>query len=402
VAIFEKHSIPIPPHWDTNLITPGTPFMNKLNHHLHLYFEHRFSRIPSQIIHFTGSDERGEGEHKIMDFIRSQNQIAIDKDEIDSNIYSIYGLDADLIMLSLLQKQPIYLLRESVHFGSIDLDNFLLFDIHSFKNKIIHEMTHDCFIFLDKTDDEPEILKTKTKTKETILNLDDVIDDYVIMGFLLGNDFLPKITSIETNDGCISKLMEYYKDVIKVCQSTIVRDNKINFNILSLVLSRFLVEYESISLKEKERRLQHWKPRIRDNLSPFELDLEKIKYENKEYFANLDRDGRRKTLRFDEPGWEERFYREKLHIMDIVKERPYIKELRERFVDGIEWVYEYYKGRITDWQWRYGLEETVVLKEIVEETRNRFFEKEKQYREPISMELFTELVFPPKSLPIKN
>ena len=191
-------------------------------------------------------------------------------------------------------------------------------------------------------------------------------------------------------------IIEIYKDIFKVRQSTIIRDDKINYNALSLILSRFLIEYESISLKDKERRLQHWKPRIRDNLSPFELDLEKIKYENKEYFSSLSPDGRRKTLRWDQPGWEERFYRQKLHIHNISKERPYILSIRERYVDGIEWVFQYYKGLITDWQWRFGLDETVVLKEIVEETRSRVFQKEKVYREPISMELFTELVFPPK------
>ena len=50
---------------------------------------------------------RGEGEHKILQYLKNYT-----KDDINC----IYGLDADLIMLSLCADSKIYLLREESPF----------------------------------------------------------------------------------------------------------------------------------------------------------------------------------------------------------------------------------------------------------------------------------------------
>ena len=52
----------------------------------------------------SDSNEPGEGEHKIMDFLDTN----VDKD----SICVVYGLDADLIMLSMIRKQNILLLNK--------------------------------------------------------------------------------------------------------------------------------------------------------------------------------------------------------------------------------------------------------------------------------------------------
>ena len=48
----------------------------------------------------------------------------------------VYGLDADLIMLSLVNGCKTYLLRESVHFGKVDMDELLFFDVDKFSRKL--------------------------------------------------------------------------------------------------------------------------------------------------------------------------------------------------------------------------------------------------------------------------
>ena len=88
--------------WNTNNITPGTKFMKNLN----IFMKNKYKNVKNVI--YNGSDEPGEGEHKICHYIR--NNYSVNNHEN----HCIYGLDADLIMLGLLlvrNKYNIFLYR---------------------------------------------------------------------------------------------------------------------------------------------------------------------------------------------------------------------------------------------------------------------------------------------------
>lgn len=75
---FESEGRSIPPpktHWDSNVITPGTPFFDNLTRALRYYINQKMSTDPSwrglKVI-LSDASCPGEGEHKIMQYIRSQ------------------------------------------------------------------------------------------------------------------------------------------------------------------------------------------------------------------------------------------------------------------------------------------------------------------------------------------
>ena len=150
--------------WDTNCITPGTQFMEELDKNLKLFADQ------SNNIIISGSNEVGEGEHKIMRFIKQFTT----KSQSDV----IYGLDADLIMLSMLSKNSknINLLRETIEFG---LNRHTSpFQIFSIAKLSIHLNT--CF---NQSNIDPTAF----------------LKDYVILCSILGNDFIPPLSYFQKN-----------------------------------------------------------------------------------------------------------------------------------------------------------------------------------------------------------
>jgi len=107
-----------PPPQSPRLIAIGTVFMAKLSEQLKYFVNKKISEDSNwrecQVI-LSGHDVPGEGEHKIMEYIRKSRA----QPDYNPNVrHCLYGLDADLIMLGLLSHDPHFcLLREEVKFG---------------------------------------------------------------------------------------------------------------------------------------------------------------------------------------------------------------------------------------------------------------------------------------------
>ncbi|KAJ8916294.1 hypothetical protein NQ315_016435 [Exocentrus adspersus] len=135
-ALNKGETLPEEARFDSNCITPGTVFMARLHEQLKYFVVNKISTDPTwqgcKVIlsgHEASITQRnfvtvvvnemlqtpGEGEHKIMDYIRYMRA----QPGYDPNTrHCLYGLDADLIMLGLCTHEPHFsLLREEVKFG---------------------------------------------------------------------------------------------------------------------------------------------------------------------------------------------------------------------------------------------------------------------------------------------
>lgn len=152
----------------------------------------------------SGHEVPGEGEHKIMEYIRN----AKSQPGYNHNVrHCLYGLDADLIMLGLLSHDPHFsLLREEVTFGRASKTKSKELEHQNFF------LLHLCMVREYLEMEFQELSRNPDLTFE--FDLERVIDDFILMAFFVGNDFLPNLPGLHINEGALADMFEIYKRVV--------------------------------------------------------------------------------------------------------------------------------------------------------------------------------------------
>ncbi|PVV02429.1 hypothetical protein BB560_003119, partial [Smittium megazygosporum] len=197
--------------FDSNCITPGTEFMEKLDQCLVYFINKKITEDKDwqdvKVI-YSGYRTPGEGEHKILNYIRNIRS----KPETSAHIrHCMYGLDADLIMLGLLSHEPHFsLLREVVTFSKSDLQ----------KKKNIKSLIQEDFILFNLSlmreylDLEFSSLKDAEYAENDIgYDLERILDDYILLCMLTGNDFMRHLPGVHVGESAISLLIGLYVDI---------------------------------------------------------------------------------------------------------------------------------------------------------------------------------------------
>ncbi|KHJ32372.1 putative 5 -3 exoribonuclease 1 [Erysiphe necator] len=236
-AIKEGKEIPKEQAFDSNSITPGTAFMHKLTRQLKYFISKKVSddaNWKNVKIILSGHEVPGEGEHKIMEYIR----LAKAQPDYDPNVrHCLYGLDADLIMLGLLSHDPHFcLLREEVTFGRASKSKSKELEYQKFY------LMHLCIV-REYLELEFQELK-KPGALKFDFDLENVIDDFILMAFFVGNDFLPNLPNLHINEGALALMFKIYKIILPKIDGYINEGGFINMERLAILLDELShVEY---------------------------------------------------------------------------------------------------------------------------------------------------------------
>ncbi|KAI5296007.1 hypothetical protein KEM52_006096 [Ascosphaera acerosa] len=236
-AIAQGVEMPKEDPFDSNCITPGTEFMAKLTQQLKYFISRKVSEDTDwqgvEVV-LSGHEVPGEGEHKIMEYIRNAKA----QPGYDSNVrHCLYGLDADLIMLGLLSHDPHFcLLREEVTFGR---------QANKKSKELAHQNFHLMHLCMVREYLELEFQELKAQgTLDFEYDFERIIDDFILMAFFVGNDFLPNLPNLHINEGALAWMFKIYKQVLPTLGGYINERGTINMERLGKLLASLSdVEY---------------------------------------------------------------------------------------------------------------------------------------------------------------
>lgn len=164
--------------FDSNSLTPGTSVMNLIDQGIKSRVgtgKFELSDGTSIDVLYSGHRIPGEGEHKL------ENLIDLEGRDMNGKISLVYGLDADLFMLSLVRDHPVCLVRENN------------FKVEKFLGKIPEKLNPrhaSCHVV------DIQSLRESLQTDAGIHSL-----DFTFLCFLFGNDFLRNVPGMVFDGG---------------------------------------------------------------------------------------------------------------------------------------------------------------------------------------------------------
>ena len=362
--------------FDRTSITPGTVFMNNLNQKVNEFFNNREKIYNVKKIIVSGSDERGEGEHKIFDYIRNNCNVA--------ETHIIYGLDADLIILCLNHmnySRNIYLFRETPEFIrnlSKDMDPGALYVMK------IEELMY--YILSKMCGRDMRYEKNNVKC----------IKDYVFIMQFLGNDFMPHFPSLNIRTHGIEMLLETYKNILGKKKMYIMDNGAIVWKHVRELVEEFS-KMELDNLKREYKIRDRMEAKVLRNESQEEEDNEISREVLEKSILNIPMKERELEKAIDPFSyyWENRYY-EKLFNTERNEEN--LKKICLNFIQGLEWNIIYYTEGCKDWKWKYNYCYPPLFKDLLKFIPLWEIEFIRENDESISATTQLAYVLPPSSL----
>ena len=309
--------------FDRACITPGTEFMRKVDIKIKEFFKNREGLYGVKKIVFSGSMERGEGEHKIFGVLRNIK-------DTNEKIHVVYGLDADLIILALNHMEyskNIYLFRETPEFiksVNIDIDpnELYLMETSSLMTYIIETMVDKIYMKEEK-----------------------LIKDYVFLMMFMGNDFLPHFPSLNIRTFGIDTILTTYKNILGKKKLRLIGDNNVIEwrNVREMVAELARIEHENLKneYRIRDRISRNIKIREKEEKKKLEMKINMIPMIDREKEYYIDPHNRY---------WENRYYET---LFNTRRTDENIEKISINYLEGLLWNMTYYTSGCLNWRWTY-------------------------------------------------
>ena len=322
--VAREGKLPDEESFDSNCITPGTEFMYRLGIAFRRWIAYKIETDPfwrdgAEIV-FSGPDVPGEGEHKVMDMIRKIRADERERHEIDPTFkpgrqrHCMYGLDADLIMLSLVTHEPYFILlreKQRTRNKGKDVMFYSAEDFEILEIGILRKMLEQHFRKLSSTMNEKAIENEAAGGKSVRFDLERVIDDFVFMCFFVGNDFLPCLPHLDIADGSLNLMMNIYRDILPKLGGYLTDKAKVH-----------VVRIEAF-LQEVSRR------------EPLYFQQRAIEEKDEIYAGDQ---------------YKQHYYERKFGLEGPASEKA-PTELLGSYLCGLVWVLNYYHNGCASWTW---------------------------------------------------
>lgn len=304
--------------WDQNALTPGSAFMERLGGTLTDAGRLLSKKTKLQVIVSTTS-EPGEGEHKLLAHMRA----------VRPKTCTIYGLDADLILLSMLLRvdtgADVRLMREAQEFERTNAEG------------------------------EWRSLDVTALADVTLGGGSLPVRDYVAAMTLLGNDFLPRsLTHTVRDDGIPFLIRSLEKSVWGAGLTLVGADGNLQRKGLLALLRPWADMEESNILAAVQDAVKASRRHAGVGASPEETAMREFNAQPARWCAVralLDpRDNDRLIS-----GWRD-LYRGVWRAGSAAE-----------YVRGVAWTWDYYSGRPVDLGWFYEAHLPPLWSDVVEE-----------------------------------
>jgi 5'-3' exonuclease len=309
-------------YFDPNAFTPGTKIMDHLTKYIDWYIRTMITLNPEwQTLDVIFSNEKvsGEGEHKVMQYLKGCVGI---KEHV-----CIYGLDADLMMLGILLPHENVIIAREPEQGFIEYVN-----VRRFREELLKIMRWD---------------RDYMSPDEPLFDKHCALNDFILLSFFVGNDFLPTIPTITILDGAIDIILTIYRQIGKVYghltheMKTSVTGNTTGNTMGNTTatatapllglnresFSRFIQEFGAVEkeMLEKKYNSQH-------SFFPDPLVVKHMKLVDDKHVIDLE-------------GYKKDYYAAKY------PPRTAVNTVVEEYLHGMSWILNYYKNGIPDWTW---------------------------------------------------